>query len=427
MKYSVKDAGQCVKTLTVEVSPDDVAAAREAVERQVQRAARVPGFRVGHAPRELVVQHYAPRVREETIRRVVGERLPQAIQEAKLDLLGDPEVTQVTFDEGRPLTFIARCEVMPAIPLRPLRGITITRPAVTVTDARVEEVLTRLREQQAELVPVVDPRPLTAGDYAVADITCVIEGRVVESRPDAVIEVAPDHDASGISRHVLGVAPGAPAVTFEATLPGTLRAKAYAGKPATFTVTVKSVKVKQMPPLDEAFATRVGAASLEALRARVRDDLTRELTAQARRAAEDQLLQKLVEQTPFDVPASLLQSQAQRLLRQAQLELLYQGAPPDELDTRHALLADRSKQDALRQVKRFFLLRQVAAAQGLTATEQEITERIEALAAQSQRSAADVRAELARQRLLAELAWEITQRKVMEYVFGQVTIQEVAA
>jgi len=422
MKVAVADVGACQKTLTIEVAPEVVAAARDAVERQLQRASHVPGFRVGHAPRELVARRYADHARAETIRRVVGEQLPRALQEAHLDVLGDPEVTQVSLDDGRP-TFTVRCEVMPVIPLRNVRGLRIKRPAVAVTDDQVDAVLGQLQERHAELVPV-EPRPLAAGEYAVVDFTCTVEGKVVEQRTGAVVYLKPEEDANGMSRHLVGTTPSPEAITFEATLPQDLSAKAYAGKPAIFAVTVRAVKVKQVPLLDEAFAKLLGVETVDALRARVRQDLAQELTAQARRAAEEQVIRQLAERTPFEVPVSLVQSQAQRLLRDAQLRLVYQGAAPDDVAARRPLLADDSKRDALHQVKAFFLLRQVAKEQQLMATPAEVEQRLQTIAARSQRTVEAVRADLQQQQLLGELTWDITRGKVMDYLLAQATIQQ---
>ncbi|OGX40659.1 MAG: hypothetical protein A3C53_00085 [Omnitrophica WOR_2 bacterium RIFCSPHIGHO2_02_FULL_68_15] len=341
----MKDAGTCLKTLRVEVAPDAVAAVREAVEQDVTRAAQVPGFRTGRAPLALVRQRYGTKVREETIRRAIGEYLPKALEQSKLDLLGDPEVTEVSLDDGRPLTFTAQCEIVPEIPLKPIRGLKLTRQAVAVTDTQVESVLAALQERYATLEPV-------AG---------------------------------------------------------------------------QAEKVKKVPALDDAFSALVGVETLEQLRARVREDLTRELTAQQRHAVEDQAVQKLLDQTSFEVPPSIVQSQAERLLRESQWRLLSQGTTPDEVESRKALLAESSKQGALRQVKTFFLLRQVAKAQGLAATESEIEQRIGALAAQSQRTPEQVRAELQRERLLSELVWDVTRGKVLDWLLAQAQIEEKTA
>ncbi len=345
MKFSVANAGVCQKTLKVEGAADIVAAARAQVLQDLQRVARVPGFRVGRAPQDLVVRHYGDKAREGTIRRVIGEYLPKALAQSKLDLLSDPEVTEVSLDEGRPLAFTAQCEIMPEIALRPFRGVKLTRPAVAVTDAQVESVLAALQERYATLEPV----------------------------------------------------------------PG------------------QTEKVKRVPALDDAFAKLVGVETLETLRTRVRDDLTRELTAQARRAVEEQAIQTLLDQALFEVPPSLVQSQAERLLRASQWRLLSQGTAPDEVESRKAFLAESSKQGALRQVKTFFLLRQVAKAQGLAATEAEVEARITAIAAQSQRPPESVRAELQRERLLSELVWDVTRGKVMDWLLAQAQIEEKTA
>lgn len=426
MKVSLHNAGVCQKELTVEVAAEAVAMAREQVIKEIGRVARVPGFRPGHAPTALVLQHYGAKAREETIRRVIGEYLPKALTQSKLDVLGDPEVTKISHDEGRPIAFTARCDIMPEIPMKPLRNFKLTREVVTVTDQQVQDVLVRLQDRHAELTPI-EARPLAAGDYAVVDLTGTVEGKTIESRTGAVLEVAPDTDQTGIGQALVGKSPSVEPVIVETTLPADLPSKEYAGKPATFTVTIKEIKAKRVPPLDDALAKLVGVDTLEALRARVRDDMTRELTAQARRATEEQAIQKLLDQTSFDVPPSLVQSQGERLLRETQWRLLSQGTAPDEVEQRKTILADQAKQGALRQVKTFFLLRQLAKTHELLATESEVGAKIAALAAQSQRPVETVRAELQRERLLSELAWDITRAKVLDWVLGQAEITEKAS
>lgn len=342
MKVSLTNTGACRKEITVEVAAEAVAAARAQAVRDLAREARIPGFRVGRAPENLVLRRYGDQARQATIRRVIGEYLPKALEQSKLDVLGDPEVTAVSLEDGRPMAFTARCDIMPDIPLRPLRGLRVTRPPAAVTDQQAQEVLARLQERHATLEPV-----------------------------------------SG-----------------------------------------QTEKIKRVPPLDDAFAKLVGVETLDALRARVRDDLTRELTAQAQRAVEEQAIQQLLDRTPFDVPPSLVQSQGERLLRQAQWRLLVQGVAPEEVEQRKALLTDQAAQGALRQVKTFFLLRQLAATHGLMADEAAVAARIAALAAQSGRAPETVRAELHRERLLNELAWDITRANVLNWVLAQAEIIE---
>lgn len=419
---SVADLGPCQKELTIEVAAEGIAAAREEVLRHLQKVAQVPGFRVGYAPRPLVEERYGLKAREETIRRVIGDHLPKALEQLQLDVLGDPQVTKVRWDaNGKPLQFTVRCEIMPAVPLQGVAGLKVKRPAVQVTESQVEEILTQLQERHAELVPV-EPRPLAAGDYAVVNFTCAVEGKVIEQRTAVALPIDPEKDSSGMSRHLVGVAPGPTPVTFETTLPQDLSAKNYAGRRATFSVVVKEVKAKRVPPLEEDFAKLLGAESLQTLKTRLQESLKRDLETEARQAMREQVIQALLERTPFEVPPSLVQSQAQRLLREATLKLLTQGVAPDELEARRDLLVDQSKQNALRQVKVFFLLRQVANAHGLTATEAQVTEHLQALATRLNRPPNAVRADLEQRGLMGELAWEITRGKVLDFLLKQADI-----
>ncbi len=431
----ILERGACLQEMAVEVAWDAVLALREEVVREVARVARVPGFRVGHAPLALVTERYAGRVREETVSRVVLRHLPKALHLCRIDPLGDPEVSRVHSEDGSPFTFTARCEVMPSFSVRPLRDFKAAQPDVSVTEREVEDALARLREGHAELSPV-PPRPLRVGDYALVDIVCTRKGAVVERRHGVVIAIEPSRDGDGVAplwpessgevaARLVGVSPGPAAITFEAPVSskGGADPEAAVVSPLLFSVTVREVKEKQVPPLNDAFAALIGEQTVEGLRARLRRELAEQLLAHARRALEADLLQALLDQTPFDVPSSLVQSQAARLLRQAQWALLSQGLAPDEVQARQSLLVDQSKRNALRQVKVFFLLRQVAKEQGYAATEAEVDGRLRELAQKLGKSVDGVRVELQSQRMLEEVAWEIIRGKAMDFLLAQAGVR----
>lgn len=184
-------------------------------------------------------------------------------------------------------------------------------------------------------------------------------------------------------------------------------------------------KARNDAPLDDAFAKSVGPyETLEALKEAIRQDLKRQADAAQRQGLESQALTQLIEEWEFDVPPSLVASQARRVLKERAIELLNQGVPQTQLQERAPLLTDQAKVDALKQVKLFFVLRRIASAENFNASEEEVNGRVQALAQRLGTPVEEVRKDLESKDLLEEIAWGVIRAKVLDLILKEAQIKE---
>jgi len=285
------------------------------------------------------------------------------------------------------------------------------RPKIEVNDAQVEEVLSKLQHAHAQLEPVSEKRPTREGDFLVADVVEYHGGKEISKPKELVIHLDLSRDPDGILKGLVGITPG--------------EVRTVSLKAGTeLKIQAKVLKEKRLLPLDDGFAKTVGPyPSLESLRQAIRKELSDEAQAAYRQNLIGQIMERLVQEWVFDVPPSLVKSQADRNLKRMALALIRQGVSFEQLNEEIQALQDRAQQDAVRDVKLFFILRRIAAEEGIKASEEELNARIEGLRARLNLSEEEVRRALDERDLLDELEWEIVQTKVLERVLDLATVR----
>ncbi len=409
----MKEIAPCQKELRVSVPAETVDAEFEAVYQEMRRVAAVPGFRVGSAPRDLLERYHGAKAREQVIRRLVGRTLDEALAaQESMDVVGHPQVAQVELEPHKPLTYVAQVEVAPEVPLGRYKGLKLTRAAREVSEESVSQVVEHLRQTHAELKPVLEDRPAADGDFLLGDLTERRPGKPPQMQREMVIHLDLSKDPEGALKGLLGMRVG--------------ESRALALKEGvTLEVKLKALKVKDVPPLDESFAKGVGPYdTLEGLKEAIRADLKKQAEALGRQALEAQAFQQMTDGWRFDVPPSLVASQARRLLKERALDLMGRGVPAERVQDQAQALTDQAKLDALKQVRIFYILRRIAAAEKLSASEQEVEERVAALAQRMQKKVEEMRQELEQRELLGEMVWSIVRQKVADLVVREAAIAD---
>ncbi len=409
----LKEIAPCQKELQVEVPRQEIEQEFEAVYRELRKKAFVPGFRVGFAPRDLLERYHGEKARDEVLSRLIAHSLEEALKSQEpMDLVGRPAVSDVQFDPKAKLSYSARLEVAPSVPLGRFKGLSLNRPKIRVTGDEVKKALERLRESQAQLTPLLELRPAQEGDFLLVDLTEPGKQGSPVQRRDLLIHLNSEKDPAGIFKGLAGMTAGDKR---------TVQSK----EGQTLAVELKAIKVKQLPALDDDFAKSVGSfETLEALKQAVQQGLEGEAKASQRHILENQAVRHLLEVWNFDVPPSLVGSQAQRLLKERAVELMQQGVPTSEVEAKAAILAEQAKLDALKSVKLFFILRRIAVNENLTAVPEELEERIRGLSSRLQAPPEEVRKDLERRDLLDELAWNIVRTKVFDLIIREANVQE---
>lgn len=421
MQSQISEISPVLVQVSVEVPWPDVEKAMEGSYSQLGRTAKVKGFRPGRVPRNVLKQLFGSRVKQEVVSNLIEAGLGQAVEQHQLAVVSVPPLETVPeLKLGEPLAFTAKLEVRPKIESVNIEGITIEQPAIQITDEQVEKEIEALRQQHAELVAPETPRPVQEGDIVTCDYTVSIEGT---ERPDLAATGRPIDTAGGLlpelKNGLLGKSVG-DAVHVELTFPEPQGGE-FAGKQAAFDISIKELKAKVVPALDDEFAKDLEHGSLEELRQKTRERL--DASARAARDSElsEQLISKLLEKNPVEIPPSLVSQQQKGMLQEYVRMMRMSGQAPSLGQE----ILEETKQSAERRVRAALLLGAIATQQGIRVEPAEMDKHLEEMAQRSGKHVAKLRAELSGERREA-LESQLLEAKLLEYLRSQATITESA-
>ena len=411
--------------LRVEIPEEELRPALDQAYRRWSSDIRVPGFRKGKVPRQIIDSRVGPGiVREEAVRDALPDFYQSALQAEDLEAIAPPDIEVLEFEEGSPVVFEATVAVRPEVVVPELSEITVEAPEVGVTDADVDEQLERLRDRFAELETV--GREARRGDFALIDLKGYHHEELVEGAgaPDYLYEIGSHEGPPRLDEELEGERPGA-ILKFTSTLPE--GADDLAGRELSFTVLVKEVKAKVLPNLDDDFAKTVGEVDgLDALK----EDLRGRLAEVKRAMVEDEIrgkaLEALVDAAVLEAPERLVESEFEHRLHHFEEDLSRAGitmatyvqqAETTELELRSAL-----RQNAARSVLAELLLEQVARDNEITVQEEDIGREVAIAAARSGRDAKEVAQEVVEGGRLGAVAADIMRRKALDHVVEHINV-----
>ncbi|MFQ5897293.1 MAG: trigger factor [Candidatus Methylomirabilia bacterium] len=420
MNIEIENLEACRCRLQVEAPVELVREAWEDAFGRVQRQARLPGFRKGHVPRNLVKLHFSNEVRREVAERLIPEVYRQAVAEAKLRPVEAPNFEEVTLEEEAPLKLTAIVETKPAIPVGNHKGVTVHHSPVPVTGEDVDRVLAYLQEQHAEFRSV--DRAADRGDLVLTDITISLEGLDPQSEQGHAVLVGSQSALPEVEEAVIGLGRGGEREV-QVRFPEDHPREDLRGKPGTARVKVAEVKEKVLPPLNDDFAKTLGQyESLEAVRAGVRGELEVQRERENRRALEEKVVEALLTQHEFQVPVSMVLRQVSHLIEHARDRLRRQGVDPDQVSWDYDRLVEELRPGAEKAVRRVLLLEAIAEHEGLSVSEEAEAAEVERIASASQRPAPAVRRLLERSGDLDAIRFSLQEARTLDFLIQHATV-----
>lgn len=425
MKVEFADVNETRKRLTVEIPVETVDAEHDRVTARLARTVKVPGFRPGKVPVNVIRQRFRDDILHEVAHSLVPKALDEALDQRSLDPIDTPDVRDVVVEPGQPLTFTATFDTVPEFDPGSYRGIALRRPSEAVADAAVDEAMERLRQRGARFEPV-EGRPLTDHDWATVDLEREIlsgPGKAPrESHPDVTIEVGAAANPPGFDAHLVGAEPGTTR-TFVVTYPADYEATELAGAEVEYTITIKSLKQRVVPELDDEFAKDLGDfASIEALRARVRQDLEHEAHHEADRAVRGDLLADLAKRVPFTLPEVLVERELDRRIEEFARRMVEQRIDPRTAGIDWNELRNSQRDAAGDTVKATLVLDEVARRDEIVVSDEDLEAEVGRFAERSGRSAQAVRAQLEQDNGLARLRQGLRREKTMDFLLSNASI-----
>jgi len=406
----------CKHSLEITVPVAEVEQETQRVAAEIQKKVKLPGFRPGKAPVGLVKQRFAGDIRQDVLEKLVPRFFRQKVEKDNLQVVGTPDITDVHFHSGEPLTFKAEFEVAPSIELKEYRGLVVNYTEPEVTDTDVDQRLEEIRDQKAEYVNE-EPRPLADGDYAVVSLESLAGVAEKVSQDELMLKIGDESTLSAFTENLRGAAPEE-SREFDVTYPEDYERKTLAGRTVRFRATVKAVRRKELPELNDEFAKDLGDyQNLDELKNAVRTAILREREHKAQEDAKHQLLDKLVDMHDFPVPQAYIDRQVGINVENQLRTLAAQGIDPRSIKLDWQKVRESQKDRAGRDVKASLLLDRIADREAIGATQEEVDREVQRVARQQREAVAMVRAKLQKEGALARIAGHIRTEKTLNFLF----------
>jgi trigger factor len=420
MKTEFVDVNDTRKNVRVEI-PSDIVDAE--IERQAQiysRKARIPGFRPGKAPARVIKQRFKEQILHDVANDLIPPAVDEALRERGVEAVDTPDIRDITVEAGQPLTFTASFDALPPIDPGEYETLSLRRPSSTVSEEAVDQAMQRLRARAARFDPV-EARGVDHGDTVTLDLERRDGSNPPDAHTDVNIELGAPANPPGFDEQLLGLEVGS-TKTFTLHYPGNYEISELAGAEAGYTVTIKAIKRRRLPELDDEFAKDLGEETLEAVRARVRDDLAHEAGAAAERDVRAQLMKALAARVPFELPASLVDNELDRRLQEFAHRLVDEKIDPNQAGIDWRAFRESQQAPARESVAAALVIDEVARREQLAVSDDEVEREVVRYAERLGRTPAAVRAELDKSAGLARLRASLRREKAIDFLLARASM-----
>ncbi|KHG40686.1 MAG: trigger factor [Aphanizomenon flos-aquae KM1D3_PB] len=426
--------------LQIEITPEITKQKYEQAIRKLTNTANIPGFRKGKVPRQILIQRIGNlRVKATALEEMLQEGIDQAIKQEAITALGQPQLSSsfdeliVNYEPGKPLTFTASVDVFPEVKLNQYTGLEVKAEEIKYDPTQVDTVIEAQREKSATLVPV-EGRAAQIGDMAVIDFKGVIaktEGDDPDSEPkpipggegtDFQVELQEDKFIPGFVLGIVGMNPGE-TKEVSAQFPDPYGNEELSGKAALFTITLKEIKTKELPELDDDFAQSVSDfETLEQLRASLEERYQKEAADKTKDNQQEALVKELLNHVEIDLPTTLIDQEIDAMLSQTAMKLSEQGIDVKKLFTQEIIpqLRDRSKPEAIERLKRTLSLQEIGKRESIEVATAEVQARVALLMAEYPDQ------DLDENRLRGVVKEELLTKKIVDWLLERSSVELVA-
>ncbi len=408
----------CKHALDITIPAEEVDKETERVATGIRDKVRLPGFRPGKAPLAMVKTRFASDVRQEVLEKLVPRFLHAQFEQDHLTVVSQPAISDVHFHAGEPLRFKAEFEVAPVFELGDYTGLNITYAEPVVADADIQTRLESLRERKAEYVNE-DPRPLVEGDHAVISLESLSGTDEKVQQDELMIKLGDQVTMKEFTENLTGASPDE-SREFDVTYPADYDRASLAGKTVRFKATVKAVRRKELPELNDDFAKDLGDyQTLDELKDAIRKSILHEREHAARDDSKHQIIEKLVDTNTFPVPEVYIDRQIEMSLNNQLQQLASQGIDPRSLKLDWNKVKESQKERAERDVRASLILDKVSEREAIAATQDEVDREVQRFAKQQREPVAAVRAKMQKDGTLNRIANQIRTEKTLNFLFDK--------
>ncbi len=376
MKVTVEDVSPVQKRLQVEIPGEQVAIEFDRATKRIGQHVKIDGFRKGKAPKSLIKRYHGDLIQEEVLESLIRETFPKALEETDLKLITEPRLDKAgELKEGEPFSYSALLDLWPEFELPQYKGVKIERPPIEVTEEEVDEQLQALRRHFGAIESVEEERPVEEGDIVIVDFDGFHEGEPVEglSEENYYLEVGSGYFNEEFEKKLIGAEKGKE-VEIEVSYPEDALNENVAGKTILYKVTVKDIKKRVMPELDDEFAQKFGPQykTIEDLRNRLRHQIEQDKKEAQERAMRQQLIDKILSEVDFPLPESLVEKKLVQMVDNVISHLNERGMDLESTGMSEERLKEKMREDAERQVKMEIVLDKIAEKEDISVSNEEL-------------------------------------------------------
>ena len=429
MQINVEDVSQLTKKMTITLPETQVVQELESAYKKLNSEVSLKGFRKGKIPRQVLEKNYRPKVEYEVAEKLIQGTYFDALEKSKIDAVVHPDIREQKFAENGTFVYTAEVDVRPQFELAEYKGLEIEQPALEVTDEEISQELEVLRKQMAPLQSV-EERAVELGHLAVVDFQGYHNGNPIKQvvGENYSVDVGSGQFGKEFEEKLLGLKKGEE-TSQEIDFPANFANPILAGKKVEFKINVKDVKERLLPALDDEFAKEVGEefASLEALKAHIREKKLQAKKDAQRGDLTDKLMRGLIENHDFEIPPRLVAYEIEAMIKELESNLERQGVTLEAAGFNRDALVEQYKLAAQARVKGDFLLKKVAEKEGLKLENEDIDQGFKRISEQYNMPVSEVKKYFSSRDDLLPFMAELLNEKILSFLLDAAKMKIVPA
>ncbi|HXE95543.1 MAG TPA: trigger factor [Dongiaceae bacterium] len=430
MQVHVEDISSVQKKITIEIPAEQVNEEIEKAYSAIQKKAKIQGFRPGKAPMQLIKRTYSDAMRDDVMRRLYQQTLYKAMDEHKVEPIDSPTIESDILEPGAPFKYSAIFEVMPQILLKEYTGLIVNKEIYVSKPESIDDELKRMQENMAQMIPLDEDAAVENGHTVSVDYTVEVEGSPEENSGDqtAEVEVGTNRLLPGFEEQLIGMKYGE-SKKFTLELPANADQPESAKKMGVFSVTVKEIKRKELPELDDDFAQQFGEYdTMEDLRAKMAEYHERHEKERIDNELKERVIQELIKKNPLDVPESMVKKQLDYMFENLKNRLKSQQMSLEMMGLDAESFRARFRDDAIDKVKGGLLLMALVEKENVSVSDEDLSARYEKIAAGNPEMLDRIKSYYSsNSNAKNSIISEIKEDKAISYLIGHAIVTEVDA
>ena len=430
MKVTVEDQSSVKKVLHIEVPEEKVVSELNKAYSEIKKTAKIKGFRPGKAPRSVLERMYRKDVHADVSSKLIQEAFIEAIRETELNIVGSPEVDPPELKDKSAYVFDAKVEVRPEIADISYKGLELTKSKYAVSAEELDMQLKMLQRNMAKQNKIEEDRPVALGDVAVIDYEGFKDGQPHEATPKSenfVVKLGEGRVIKDLDDGIAGMKVGEEK-EINATFPDDYFGKELAGEQILFKVKLNEIREEVLPEIDDELAKSLGDQfeSLEMLKEKITENLQGGYDKRVEQELNEQIFNQLLDQTDFEVPDSMVASELEHILKEAERSFEYSNKSMEELGLSKDSMSEKYRPVAEKQVRRHLILSKLIDQEKLDLTDEELDEGLKEMAATYQQPVESIKAFYQQdQNSLAFFKHTLLEKKALDLIIDSNAVKEV--